>query len=144
MGYKDDILERIRRLELPQKEYVVVGSGALAVRDIRPAGDIDLIVTPQLFEVLKSRGWEELQWDKPGMEGKIWLKNDQAEAVTEMFSGLRKDITVSDLLSMNEVEAIEGIYFLSLPILAHFKKEYGREKDLADVRLIESYLQTIT
>lgn len=44
-------------------ELVIVGSGALALRGVLPASqvhDLDLILTTELYESLKARGWREV------------------------------------------------------------------------------------
>ena len=45
-----EILERIRSLNLPDKEFVVMGSANLEVKGIRKAGDLDIMIEKDLFE----------------------------------------------------------------------------------------------
>ena len=55
-----NIVERIKKLNLPVGHYVVVGSGVMDALGMRPAHDIDIAVTPELFKTLRTSGvWEE-------------------------------------------------------------------------------------
>lgn len=45
-----NIFERIKKFNLPEGQYAVFGSSLLDVFGIRPAADLDIIVTPELFE----------------------------------------------------------------------------------------------
>lgn len=53
---REEVLCEIRSLRLPADQYVVVGGAALAARGIRETQDIDLVVTPSLFEELERAG----------------------------------------------------------------------------------------
>jgi hypothetical protein len=55
---RDQVLAELQALKLTSGQYVVVGGAALAIRDIRDTEDIDLVVTPQLFDELAARGWQ--------------------------------------------------------------------------------------
>lgn len=41
----EQLLEKLKRLNLPSEQYAIFGSGPMAVRDLKEANDIDLIVT---------------------------------------------------------------------------------------------------
>src|SRR5260370_417002 len=74
-----DIFGKVKELNLPLGEYVVFGSGPLAAHNIRPTRDVDLFVTPALYQGLKSAGWEEKDWElRP--PGKYLSKDDLYEA----------------------------------------------------------------
>ncbi|WP_157909351.1 hypothetical protein [Acinetobacter piscicola] len=72
---KQQLLAEIHRLKLPKNEYLIVGGGSLTVRDIRETSDIDIVVTTQLFEILKQRDWSF----KIRPNGKPKLYNDFIE-----------------------------------------------------------------
>jgi hypothetical protein len=55
------LIDTIRILDFPFHAYVVVGSGILAIRGIRPARDIDIVVTGELYNECKKSGWRE-EW----------------------------------------------------------------------------------
>jgi len=52
------LLKELRKLNLPEGEFAVFGSGPMAIRGIRPAGDLDLIVTPAVWDFLLKRGYK--------------------------------------------------------------------------------------
>ena len=51
----NDIVSAVKNLHLPTGKYCVVGGGALAARGLRIYNDVDLIVTPDLYQELKIR-----------------------------------------------------------------------------------------
>lgn len=57
-----DIVSAITQLKLPMNSYVVVGSSALVLLGILPEDanqDIDMVVTPPVYERLVVSGWEQ-------------------------------------------------------------------------------------
>ena len=138
MTHRENILARVRALNLPKGEFIVVGSGSLAAHEIRGADDIDILATPALFQELTSRGWEVLDWTKSGMEDKKWLVKGDAQVSREMYLGDQLNLTFNDLI--DDTEDIEGVTFMALGKLAEFKRARGKDKDLADVARIEKYL----
>lgn len=47
------IFEDVKKLNLPTDQYAVVGSGVMSAHGIRSHHDVDLIVTKNLFEILR-------------------------------------------------------------------------------------------
>ncbi len=136
-----NIFEEINKLNFPPDHFIVVGSGIMAVKGIRDACDLDIVVSQELFEKCKNNGWELKPWTRSGRPGKEWLKGDIAELMTEMQSDDR-DLDLEVL--KKEGELINGIWFLNLQQLSNLKKEYGRPKDFDDVALIEKYLKKMS
>src|ERR1700682_1636767 len=56
---KKDILRLVQHLGLSAGHYAVCGSAVMAMHGLRPAGDIDFIVTAELYHKLQSEGWRE-------------------------------------------------------------------------------------
>jgi len=133
------IFERVRQLGFPIGEYVVVGSAIMEVCGIRKTNDLDIVVTPALFERCKQAGWSVQPWTKPGKKGE-WLKKDDCDILLDCSYGDAK-FDASDLI--REAEVYEGIPFMGLERLIVFKRAYGREKDAKDIDLIEKYLAKI-
>lgn len=127
-----NIIQKIKELNLPIGEYVVIGSGILDVLGIRKAHDIDIAVTKKLHREMRKTGkWkEEKRW------GKIFLKNDVFEIIPELQWDAY-DTTTEE--AIKSATLIEGISFMNLDELCNFKKASGREKDLKDLILIEKY-----
>lgn len=133
-----DVFTELDRLNLPHGQYVVVGSGIMAAKGIRPVNDLDIVVTPAVFEIFKElKGWELLPWTKEGIEGKEWLRNGEVE-IYEQLSRKEGSLSVEDLLKDSEI--INGVPFITLDKLVEFKRAYGRAKDFEDVCTIENYL----
>lgn len=131
-----NIFEEARKLCLPLGEYVIVGSGPLAAHGLRNFNDVDLVVTERIFGQLRADGWEQTT----GPEDRPCLKKD----MYEVFKDLRcRDYRPETKRLIEEAEIIDGIPFLRLEELARFKKTIGREKDLRDVQLIETYLENL-
>jgi hypothetical protein len=132
-----NIFEEAKKLDLPIGEYVVFGSGILSAKGIRPAKDIDLLVTPTLFRKLLKEGWKRKYFYRRFFECKS-IRNGIAEVFSNAYRG-NYNKSVEDIISSAEV--IEGIPFMNLNELKEFKIAMGRNKDLDDVKLIEAYLK---
>lgn len=135
-----DHLKAVKSLELPEGTYIVVGGSCLDVKDIRKSDDIDMVVTPETFELLRARGW---QVDTAFKEkwGRERLTQGPFEIYTELslegLGGFASSYEVID-----KAEFIEGVPFMTLSELVFFKQVNGRQKDLDDIVLIENYLHT--
>lgn len=127
-----NIINKIKELNLPEGEYVVVGSGIMDVLGIRKASDIDIAVTPDLHNKLRKIG----EWKEEERHGLIFLKKDVFEIIPQLewenYSTTTKEAISSSL-------TIEGISFMNLDELCKFKKALGREKDYKDIELIKKY-----
>lgn len=130
------IIEKIKKLNFPADQYVVVGSGTLDALGIRKAGDIDIAVTPKLHMDL----CETDEWEKEERYGKIFLKKEGIEIIPSLDWSEYPTTTEEAIQS---ALIIDGIPFLNLQELKKFKKALGREKDFADIKLIDEYLLSI-
>ncbi|MDO8451811.1 MAG: zinc ABC transporter substrate-binding protein, partial [bacterium] len=115
-----NIFSEIRKLNFPPEQYIVVGSGVMAAKGIRKTKDLDIVVTPELFEKCVSEGWEVHPWTKESIPGKEWLKKDSVELYVQL-SRKTGGIPAKELLTNSEV--IEGIPFITLETLIDFKRE---------------------
>lgn len=133
---KEEIVEKVKTLGLPEYSYIVFGSCPLAAAGIRETNDIDMLVSPETFEKLKAAGWQELhknENDKP-------LIRDVFEAHKNWnFSSYNP--TLVHLLASATV--IDGVPFASLREVRKWKLSSGRPKDLRDIKLIDAYLKTV-
>ncbi|MBU6371076.1 hypothetical protein KGQ74_03360 [Patescibacteria group bacterium] len=129
-----DIFEKVTALGFPPGEYVVVASGVLEAIGIRKARDVDMTVTPELFERLRASGeWREVErW------GKIFLEKDGFDIIPELSWPAYPTTTKQAIAS---AMMIRSIPFLNLDELIKFKRALGRKKDLADIELIEARLK---
>jgi len=125
------IFEEVKKLNLPVDQYAVVGSGVMSAYGIRPHHDVDLIVTKNLFGVLKNNGWQGV----PNRNSV--LKKDNYEVDADYKYG---EYQPNHEELIRNVDIIEGVPFISLSELIKFKKALGRDKDNKDIELIEQYL----
>ena len=127
------MLEKIKKLQFPLGQYVVVGSGTMDALGIRKARDIDIAVTPKLHETLRNASG----WTKEEDYGKVFLKKDGIDIITKLDWG--KYTTTTEEVIASAI-LVEDIPFMNLSELKKFKMALGREKDFEDIKLIDQYL----
>ncbi len=128
-----NIIQKIKELNLPNDQYVVIGSGTMDVLGIREAQDIDISVTEELFDKLKQSGkWEEFE-----KYGRPFLKKDVFD-INKHLGWEKYSITIEE--ANKSALFIEDIPFMNLDELIKFKDAMGREKDFKDIGLIKEYL----
>lgn len=129
-----DIIKKVKQLNLPAGHYVVFGSGPLMVHGIRQSQDIDLLVTPQLYQTLVADpAWKVVH--RPN--GSEHLENGDYEADNNWYFNNYRPRT-EDIIAAAEM--IDGVPFAPLSEVLQWKKAFGRPKDLVDVKLIEAFL----
>lgn len=133
-----NIFEEVRKLGFSSEQFIVIGSGIMAVRGIRDAYDLDIVVSQELFDICESNGWELKPWTHPRKIGKHWLKKGKIELMTDIQSG-DEDYDLERL--KKEGELINNVWFISLSQLIKLKRNYGRPKDFNDINLMEEYLK---
>ena len=127
-----NIIEKIKELNLPKDQYVVIGSGVMDILGIRRANDIDLSVTKELHQKLRETG----KWEEYENYGKIFLKKDVFEINGELNWDKYKTTTEE---AIKTAFLIDGIPFMNIEELLKFKMASGGEKDFKDVELIKEY-----
>lgn len=130
------IIKKIKDLNFPVGQYVVVGSGTLDALGIRKASDIDIAILPELHKRL----CESSDWEKEEKYGKIFLKKEGIDIIPSLDWSEYPTTTEEAIQS---ALMIEGIPFLNLQELKKFKNALGRDKDFEDIKLIDDYLLTI-
>lgn len=131
-------LERVRSVGLPLDTIIVIGSGVLAVRGIREARDIDLVVTKALFaELEKDSTWHT------GRQGSVShaLEKGDIEVWTDWSTDGSGHPTYEELLPYTE--SIGGVRFVTLDYTILRKAERSSKKDLEDIRMIHEYTQRL-
>lgn len=118
---------KLKELNLEAGSYIVVGSGILGALGIRESGDIDLIVSQEVYDRFEADGWGHGQWSDH-----IVLQQDVFD-LGRIWYGK----SVADLLV--NAQYVEYVPYLSLEDVYEWKKNLGREKDLRDLKLIEDY-----
>lgn len=136
----ETIVSRIKKLDLPPEQFIVIGSGILDAYGIRKAKDIDLVVDEALFAELASdsRLATEVRHGEVVRFG-VW----NGEPVEIWRSWETSDCTgiAGFEALMQERTEVEGINFISLEYVYAWKKAKKRTKDTEDIMLIERYLK---
>ena len=128
--------DKVKALNLPLDQIIVIGSGILDQLGIRPASDIDLAASSDLMKKLseESSDWSE----KFGYNQRFYFVKDDGSA--EVWDGWDFDgqaVSYDDLLDY-AVE-YDGVRFVDLEFLRKWKSWRGREKDVRDVELIDEW-----
>lgn len=126
------IIERVKKLNFPEGEFVVVGSGTLDALGIRLACDIDIAVLPVLHAQLRKTG----EWKEEERYGKIFLMQDGVDVIPEL-SWENYPTTAEEAIASATI--LGGVCFMNLEELRKFKLALGREKDAEDIALIDAY-----
>lgn len=123
------LLQRVKTLNLPPDDYVVIGSGLLDALNLRESGDIDLVVGERLFIELQQSGKyrTEIRHEQP------MLTNDDVE----VWGDWKADAPFAVL--RDSAVVIEGVAFANPEIIIKRKSERASLKDLRDIQLLEEY-----
>ncbi len=131
---KQELLNEIQKLEFPKTGFIIVGRGALAIRNLRDTSDLDIVVTAKLFEKLKNNN----KWSyKIRPNGKPKLYKDFIEVYLDVNTD---DFQRTTSQLFEHADIFNQIQFIDLQTLMQLKQSYGREKDLHDIELIQTYL----
>ncbi len=131
---KQDIIVKVKELNLPKGEYMIGGSAILALFKIREAEDIDLLVSPNLYRILK----DKYAW-KPHEKYKAIISPHGHIEAKESLDFMYQNYTLVNLLPNAYV--FQNMPFMNLEILREAKVQIGRPKDLKDIELIDTYLK---
>ncbi len=129
---KQAVIDKVKSLGLPVGEYVVFGAAPMAIAGLREAGDVDMLVSPKLWQDLQAAGWALL--DKGGKDKPLTYDVFEAH---ENWDFSTYSPTLKHLLAT--ADAVDGVPFASLHEVRKWKAAWGRPKDLADVALIDAY-----
>jgi hypothetical protein len=129
-----DYISRVKKLKLPDKEFMVCGSAILDVLGIRKAQDVDILVSPKLFKQLEKDGWKRHHKYTTTLEHPKGISGAK-----QTLNFMKENYSLEGALPL--ATYIEGIPFMSLEMLVNAKTQLGREKDLKDIRLIKNYLK---
>ena len=131
-----DIFKKLKELDLPKDEYVVIGSGLLAAFSLREANDLDIVVSENLFTSLKESGDYHV---KEGVDY-LYSKDNLVEIIPKLEFDKYPTTTQE---AIDGAETINGFPFLSILETIKFKTALGREKDSKDIKMLEEYMKNI-
>lgn len=125
----------LKQLNLPIDQYAITGSGALGIRNLKEIDDLDIIVTPALWNALAK---QYCIVDENNIK-KIILHTGIVEALgEESFYTEEKTKDVPSIVDrITHAEIIDQLPFESLEHVLYYKRKMGRDKDLNDIFIIE-------
>lgn len=122
-------LKELERLKLPYGEYAITGSGPMAIRGLREAKDIDIVVKKAL--------WQELLKHFTPYDSKH-IKIGNVEIWGDFLN-----LTEHMDRAIDSSESLYGYPFVTLQDTISWKKFLNRAKDQEDIALIEE-IQRLT
>ena len=132
----ETFVDKVKALNLPLDQIIVIGSGILDQLGIRPASDIDLAASSDLMKKLSEESGDWLK--KFDDNQRFYFVKDDGSA--EVWDGWEFDgqvVSYDDLLDY--VVEYDGVRFVNLEFLSQWKKWRSREKDVQDVKLIDEW-----
>jgi hypothetical protein len=128
--------DKVKELNLPLDQIIVIGSGILDQLEIRPAVDIDLAVSSDLMKKLseKSSDWIKKFDDNQRF---YFIKDDGSAEVWDGWEFDGQVVSYDGLLDY--VVEYDGVRFVNLEFLSRWKKWRSLEKDTQDVKLIDEW-----
>ena len=126
---KDELIELMNTLKIDKEEFWVLSSGALVLRDIyEDAGDLDIAVTSKGLEQLKEN------YNLIEKENGWYIVNDKVECVCD---GNKEELKY-------KLEKLDCGYFAqNIFEYLEYLKSSSREKDIARIPLVESYIEKL-
>lgn len=124
--HREDILRIMRELDFLGDGCWLTSGAALVLYGVKEATrDIDLICTTELADSLEQRGFP---FRRDGLDNtRIFQIGDRVEVLEDWQT--------------DEVVELEGLKTASLPSIRKQKEALGREKDIADIQLIDRFLE---
>lgn len=120
------LIDRLRALPFPETEYWVVAGGAMVLHGFRPqTRDIDLGCSSLLADQLERQGYPVSRCE------------DGARKI-----GYAEDIELFENWIDGTVEIVSGVPVVCADGLIRMKRKLGREKDLADIAVMEKAIKT--
>jgi hypothetical protein len=128
--------DKVKALNLPLDQIIVIGSGILDQLGIRLAVDIDLAVSSDLMKKLSE---ESSDWIKKFDDNQrfYFIKDDGSAEVWDGWEFDGQVVSYDGLLDY--VVEYDGVRFVNLEFLSRWKKWRSLEKDTQDVKLIDEW-----
>lgn len=119
---KENILETLKKLNMPKSQYCIMTGAALVLMDVKEhTQDIDIGCTKELFADL----------------AKLYPPEQKNGS---RFIVLEEQIEIFEDWLPERIVYIEDMPVAELLWIRHYKQCKGREKDLRDIEQIDKYL----
>jgi len=131
-----NIFKKLKELNFPVGEYVLVGSGPLAARELREASDLDIAVTDKFWQELLNSGDYKIE----ERYGRLFLAENNSDDldIIKQLDWEAYPTTTEEAIASADI--INGFPFLSIAETIKFKTALGREKDFRDIKMLEDFL----
>ena len=129
-----DLFQKIKDLKLPIGKYALFGSAPMGIRNLKECSDIDLIVVEELWEEYKNKNDWTYKITENGVE-----HIESSDGSIEMWHNWNpwyQDVKPF----INSAEIINNLPFVRIESVLEWKKKFGREKDLKDIKVIYKFL----
>jgi len=109
-------LMELDSLNIPKEDYIIFGSGPMAIKGLLEPSDLDVVVRENVYKEMFGNkepiriGNIELCYTWPDMD------------IEELF---------------NNVEWYDGYPFASISMVRQYKKQMNRQKDIEDLNLLD-------
>jgi hypothetical protein len=119
-------IDKLINLNLDLNEYVIFGSGPLAIRNIRVNNDIDIIVKQDYWNYLTKL--YNIKSKSKFVIGNIEICSDWLPYIDDLNK------------IFNSKEIINNFPYAKLEYVIEWKQKHSRKKDILDLKLIKDYL----
>ncbi len=132
----DQVIERVRDINLDAGHYAIFGSGPLLVRGIiATVNDVDILARGPAWDTARTKG-ELVTLPEHGVTVAS-LDNRLVTIGTEWAIG---DVDVDDALDSADI--ISGLPWVRLDLVAEYKRLAARPKDIEHLRLLQRWLDS--
>lgn len=121
--------DRVKALDLPLDQVVVIGSGLVDQLGFRTASDVDLVVTPQVLVAA-----EASQAYECGVQG---ADRYCRRAGLELWSNWGEELPYEAL--EGAAVTMDGVRFAAPEVVVNKKRQRGTTKDLQDITWLEEH-----
>lgn len=136
----DDVIKQsLVQAGIQLDKAIVIGSGILDKLGIRKASDIDVIVPKDVFNKLADN--DNFRKAKK-FDDDYYQSVDEQIEVWSYWWDFKEDKAISYESLVEKSVLIDGTRFVSLPFLRQWKSDYGRSKDVEDLKLIDRYMES--
>jgi len=123
----DDLFDNVKRLDLPQQDMAIFGSGPLIIRNIIPfTNDLDIICRGEVWEAVIATGQSQFL---PEYDTTIVSMENGAITFGTAWGIGQFDINTL----IDTAEVIQGLPFVQLRYVIEYKKIRGLPKDRSHI-----------
>jgi hypothetical protein len=131
-----NLIRELDLLKLPLGQYAITNSATLAIRGLREANDIDIIVNESLWlrlaHIYKQFSAKE---HESIVIGNVEILGKYLRVYNDIYA------TADQLIA--SAEYIDSYPFVKLEVIRDYKQKFAREKDLTDIILIDKYFKQL-